>query len=97
MIASAPEVPEGHAILGATYTIASEPPEPGIAALERAAALLPANPMIEYPLAQLHYRAGHRAEAIALLRRVVHQPHGDANDDAAALLDRLEHEADATP
>jgi hypothetical protein len=89
----APDIPEGHAMLGATYTFGSDPPEPGIAPLERAARMLPANPMIEFSLAQLHQRVGHRARAIELLRRVVNQPHGEANPDAVALLERLEREA----
>jgi tetratricopeptide (TPR) repeat protein len=89
----APDIPEGHAMLGVTYAIGQQPSEPGIAPLERAARMLPANPMIEFPLAQLHQRAGHRARAIELLRRVVNQPHGEANPDAVALLDQLEHEA----
>lgn len=86
----APEIPEGHAVLGATYTIGDQPPEPGIEALERAARLLPSHPWIEFPLAKLHHRAGHREHAIELLRRVVYQPHGDTNREAAKLLEELE-------
>jgi len=95
VIERAPEIPEGHAELGITYLIGDQPPEPGIEPLERAARLLPSHPWIEYPLAQLHYRAGHRARAIELLRRVVYQPHGDSNRDAVRLLEQLEHEANA--
>ncbi len=91
----APENPEAHAVLGASYTIGDQPPEPGIAALERAAVLLPSHPAIEFPLAKLHHRAGHRERAVELLRRVVYRPHGDANREAAALLEELEREAGA--
>ena len=86
----APENPEGHAMLGMTYTVAGEPPEPGIASLERAAELLPSHAWIEYPLAHLHYRAGHRERAIDLLRSVVSRPHGEANREAVALLEEWE-------
>lgn len=92
----APDVPEGYAVLGTTYTIDGQPPEPGIEALERAARLLPSHPWIEFPLAKLHHRAGHRERAIELLRRVVHQPHGNVNREAVELLEELERaEAEA--
>jgi tetratricopeptide (TPR) repeat protein len=94
----APEIPEAHAVLGATYLIGDQPPERGIEALERAARLLPSHPAIEYPLAQLHHRAGHRERAIELLRRVVYRPHGESNREAVKLLDELENtEAEDAP
>jgi tetratricopeptide (TPR) repeat protein len=88
-----PSNPEAHAMLGVTYTIGKQPTEPGIAALERAAKLLPSHSGIEFPLAKLHHRAGHREQAIELLRRVVYRPHGDVNREATELLEHLEKEA----
>jgi len=79
-------------MLGSTYTVEGQPPEPGIDPLERAARLLPSNAAIEYPLAQLHERAGHRERAIELLRRVVHRAHGNADTEATDLLERLERQ-----
>ena len=89
VIALAPEIPEGHAILGIALAMDGERGA-GIASLEHALALLPANPAIEYPLAQLHARAGHRERAIELLRSVVYRAHGGADAEAAMLLDELE-------
>jgi len=93
VIAMAPEIPEPHAILGMTYTIGNQPPEPGIAPLERAAELLPSHPDTDFPLAKLHARAGHRKRAIELLRRIVYRPHGEPNSEAVKLLEQLEREA----
>ena len=93
VIELAPEHPEAHAQLGATYTIGDQPPEPGIAPLERAATLLPAHWEIEFPLAQLHYRAKHHERALELLRRIVYQAHGRAIPEAVQMLEQLEHEA----
>jgi tetratricopeptide (TPR) repeat protein len=92
-IALAPENPEAHAMLGLTYTVGEQAPEPGIASLERAAELLPSHPWIEYPLAELHYRAGDRQRAIELLRRIVNRPHGEPNPEATKRLEEWE----ATP
>ena len=86
----APTIPEGHAALGATYTIGDQPPEPRIAPLEHALELLPSNPSIEYPLAQLYSRAGRRAQAIELLRPLVRQLHGEPSAEAQKLLAQLE-------
>jgi tetratricopeptide (TPR) repeat protein len=91
----APDIPEGYAVLGATYTIGDQSPEPGIQSLERAAHLLPSHPAIEFPLAKLHYRAGHRERAIELLRRIVHQSHGSENREAVEMLEALEGGPDA--
>ncbi|TMA31505.1 MAG: hypothetical protein E6J87_15530 [Deltaproteobacteria bacterium] len=91
-IALAPEIPEGHAMLGITQAMSGEL-DAGIASLEHALALLPSHPAIEHPLAQLHHRAGHRERAIELLRRVVHRAHGDEDPEAARLLEQLEREA----
>ena len=92
VIELAPEIPEGYATLGLADAIQGDV-EGGIASLERALELLPANAEIEHPLAQLHARAGHRERAIALLRGVVNRAHGGATADAAKLLDQLEREA----
>ena len=89
----APEMPEGHATLGLAQAMHGELAD-GIASLERALALLPANAQIEYPLAQLHSRAGHRERAIELLRSVVYRGHGGADADAAKLLETLESGTD---
>lgn len=96
VIALVPEIPEGHAMLGITYTIEGQPPEPGIDSLERALALLPSHPQIEYPLAQVHARAGHRDRAIELLRRVVHRAHASSDPGAARQLEELERAAGET-
>jgi tetratricopeptide (TPR) repeat protein len=85
-----PANPEAHAMLGFTYTIGNQPGKPGIASLEHAAKLLPSHSGIEFPLAKLHHRAGHRERAIELLRRVVNRPHGDINEEATELLEELE-------
>jgi tetratricopeptide (TPR) repeat protein len=89
----APRIPEGHAVLGSTYLIVDEPVEPGIAALERAQELLPANAEVEYQLARLYLRVGDRERAIDLLRRVVYQPHSNAPTQAAVILQQLESES----
>jgi tetratricopeptide (TPR) repeat protein len=87
----APEIPEAHAMLGMTYLDGDQPPDPGIAALERALELLPSHPGIQLALAQLHIRAGHRERAIELLRPAVHRIHTTGfNTEAAKLLDELE-------
>jgi tetratricopeptide (TPR) repeat protein len=93
VIELAPDHPDAHAVLGTTYTIGDQPPEPGIEPLERAAKLLPAHAEIEFPLAQLHYRAKHRARALELLRLVVYQAHGRAIPDAVKMLEELERDA----
>jgi tetratricopeptide (TPR) repeat protein len=89
-IALAPEIPEGHAMLGVAEGMSGEL-DAGIASLERALALLPANAQIEYPLAQLHAHAGHRERATELLRGVVHRAHGVADAEAAKMLESLEN------
>jgi tetratricopeptide (TPR) repeat protein len=87
----APEIPEGHAVLGATYVVDPGSPDPGIEALEHAARLLPSHPAIHFPLAQLHHRAGHRERAIELLRRVVYWSHSPEEvEQARVLLDELQ-------
>lgn len=92
-IAVAPEQPEPHAMLGATYEIGdAQPPEPGIASLEHALGLLRSHPYIEYPLARLHHRAGNHARAADLLRRVV-RSRCHCDTEAVELLDELEREA----
>jgi tetratricopeptide (TPR) repeat protein len=95
VIELAPNHPEAYAQLGATYTIGDQAPEPGIEPLERAAKLLPAHAEIEFPLAQLHYRAKHRERALELLRRIVHQAHARAIPGAVEMLEQLEREAGA--
>jgi len=85
----APEMPEGHATLGLVQAASGDLAD-GIASLERALALLPANSAIEYPLAQLHSRAGHRKRAIELLRSVVYRVHSGADVEATKLLETLE-------
>jgi tetratricopeptide (TPR) repeat protein len=85
----APEMPEGHATLGLAQAMSGNL-DAGIASLERALVLLPASSAIEYPLAQLHSRAGHRERAIALLRSVVHRVHGGADAEVVRLLETLE-------
>jgi len=89
----APEMPEAHATLGLAQAMSGELAA-GIASLEHALALLPANSAIEYPLAQLHSRAGHRGRAIELLRSVVYRVHSGADADAAKLLETLENGTD---
>ena len=93
VIALAPEIPEGHAMLGIAQAMSGEL-EDGIASLERALALLPATPAIEYPLAQLHSRAGNRRRALELLRNVVHRAHGGVDSEAANMLQTLESGTD---
>jgi tetratricopeptide (TPR) repeat protein len=93
VIEVAPDIPEGHAILGFAEAISGDL-ERSIASLEHALALLPANAEIEYPLAQLHSQAGNRARAIELLRSVVHRAHGGADTEAAKLLQTLESGTD---
>jgi tetratricopeptide (TPR) repeat protein len=85
----APEIPEGHAILGVAEAMSGDL-ERGIASLEHALALLPSNAEIEYPLAQIHSRAGHRKRALELLRGVVYRAHGSADEDATRMLEELE-------
>ena len=85
----APEMPEVHAVLGLAQAMDGDLGD-GIASLEHALALLPANAEIEYPLAQLHSRAGHRGRAIELLRGVVYRAHGETGGEAARLLAELE-------
>ena len=92
VIALVPDHPEAHAQLGATYTFGGQPPEPGIEPLERAAVLLPAHAEIEFPLAQLHYRANHRERARELLRRIVYQAHGAEIPEAVQMLAELERQ-----
>jgi tetratricopeptide (TPR) repeat protein len=92
VIELAPEIPECHATLGLAEAMSGDL-DAGIASLERALALLPGNAQIEYPLAQLHSRAGHRERAIELLRSVVYRAHGSADGEAVLLLDQLEREA----
>jgi len=92
VIELAPEIPEGHAILGIALAMSGDLGG-GIASLEHALALLPANTEIEFPLAQLHYRAKHRERAIELLRRIAHRAHGGSTPEAVQMLEQLEREA----
>jgi tetratricopeptide (TPR) repeat protein len=85
----APEVPEGHALLGRTYVLTEEDPQPGIASLERARALLPGNLEIQLPLAQLYLRAGRSDDARAVAQRVARWSHGDVSAQAKQILDEL--------
>jgi tetratricopeptide (TPR) repeat protein len=89
VIARAPEIPEGHATLGIALAMAGDL-DAGIASLEHALDLLPANAEIEYSLAQVHARAGHRQRAIELLRSVAYRAHGSAASEAVKLLESLE-------
>lgn len=93
VIERAPETPEAHATLGLAQAMGGEVGS-GIASLERALALLPANAQIEYPLAQLHAYAGHRARAIELLRNVASRVHDGSDTDALKLLETLESGTD---
>jgi tetratricopeptide (TPR) repeat protein len=90
VIELAPEIPESHAILGVADAMSGDL-DGGIASLEHALALLPGNAEIEYLLAQLHFRAGHRERAMKLLRSVVHRAHGSPDREAAKLLEALEN------
>jgi len=95
----APAIPEGYAMLGTSYTLTDEDPTAGIAALERARALLPGELDIYLPLAKLYARAGRKNEARAAAYRVASWSHGDLSDEAKKLLGELgaddEREADA--
>ena len=54
----APDIPESHLMLGRTYLLPGEDPAAGIAAAERARALLPGHSAVHFTLAQLYARAG---------------------------------------
>jgi tetratricopeptide (TPR) repeat protein len=67
----APEIPEGYALLGATFLTAEGDLGEGIEALERAKELLPSHPGLQLWLATLYLRRGDDRRAAELARRVL--------------------------
>ena len=66
-----PEIAEAWAGLGATYAYENGDVKPGIAALEKARALLPARTDISLNLASLYAQSGQREKASALIDGVI--------------------------
>jgi cytochrome c-type biogenesis protein CcmH/NrfG len=67
----APAIPEGYALLGASYLDGEGEASEGIAALERAKELLPSNPEVLLWLATLYHRAGRDSLAAPLARQAL--------------------------
>ena len=90
-IALAPKLPEGYAMLGATYLFRGEDPQEGIELLETAREMLPSQTSLLFNLAQLYKKAGRRDAARDTLELVLHWSHrGELATRAAQLLDELE-------
>jgi tetratricopeptide (TPR) repeat protein len=86
----APEIPEGHAMLGTTYLLTDEDPAPGIELIEHARELLPGDVSTLLPLAKLYRRAGRRGEARTLALRARVWSQGEEREEAAQLLETIE-------
>ncbi len=93
----APDLAEAHLGLGRSYTLGGEDVREGVASLESAHRLLPANLEIRLALAKAYAETEGRDEAKDLLARVAAFSHpGPRLDEALELLEQLEA-AEAKP
>lgn len=85
-----PDIPEASALLGASYLRTDEDVAEGLAALERAHALLPWNEGINLDLARLYAQADQPARALEQVDRVLRWSHGRSLEEARSLREEIE-------